>query len=145
ATTLQNIEDFVLDGGTFLSVTTDDGTVAAGATLTIDASAQTTAFVFDGSAETDGQFTVIGGKGDDTLTGGAGADTFHLELGGADTANGGDGNDRFFMGASFTASDQIEGGAGFDTVYVNGNTAVAFTATTITDVERLVLGAGHSY
>jgi Ca2+-binding RTX toxin-like protein len=144
-TTLQNVEDFILDGGSFLAVITADGTVAAGATMTIDASAQTTAFLFDGSAETDGSFNVIGGSGDDNLTGGAGADTFHLELGGVDTASGGGGNDRFFMGASLTAADQIEGGAGFDTVYVNGATAVTFTATTITDIEKIVLGAGHSY
>ncbi len=144
-TTMQNVEDFVLDGGTFLGLVTDDATVAAGATLTVDASAQTTDFLFDGSAETDGRFVVIGGSGDDDLTGGAGADTFHLENGGTDTVHGGGGADRFFMGASLNSADQIEGGAGIDSGYVDGGAAVTFTATTLTDVEQIVLGAGHSY
>jgi len=146
-TTLQNVEDFVLDGGSFLGVTTDDGTVAAGATLTIDASAQTTAFFFDGSAETDGRFNVIAGSGDDNLTGGAGADTFHLEHGGTDTASGGDGNDTFYLGGTFTSADQIDGGAGIDTVVLDGmgDDAIGFTSTTMTNIEKLVLDPGHFY
>ena len=97
ASTLQHVSDFVIDSGSFLAVTTDDGTVAAGATMTFDASAVNT-FFFDGSAETDGSFVVIGGAGEDTLTGGAGADSI---TGGAaaDALAGGGGADVFHYGA----------------------------------------------
>jgi Ca2+-binding RTX toxin-like protein len=145
STTVLGVEDFILDTTTALGITTDDATVAAGATMTFDASKVANGFFFDGSAETDGQFIVIGGAGDDTLTGGANGDAFHLEKGGNDTASGGGGNDHFFLGAKFNAADQIDGGAGFDTVTLNGGAAVFFDATTMTGVERLLLSAGHSY
>ena len=128
ATTMQNVEDFVINSGSFMAVITDDATVAAGATLTVNASAVTGAFTFDGSAETDGQFNIIASSGNDTLTGGAGNDTFR-------------------MGANFTYQDQIDGGAGIDTVILNGmgDDEIPFTATTMVNVEKLVLQSGHVY
>ena len=128
ATTMQNVEDFVINSGSFMAVITDDATVAAGATLTVNASAVTGAFTFDGSAETDGQFNIIASSGNDTLTGGAGNDTFR-------------------MGANFTYQDQIDGGAGIDTVILNGmgDDEIPFTTTTMVNVEKLVLQSGHVY
>jgi Ca2+-binding RTX toxin-like protein len=144
STTIQGVEDFILDVTTSLGITTDDATVAAGATMTFDAS-KVIGFFFDGSAETDGSFNIIAGAGDDELTGGAQADTFHLEKGGNDTVSGGGGNDHFYLGAKLTAADQIDGGAGFDTVLLDGGAAVVFGATTMVGVERMLLAAGHSY
>ncbi len=69
-------ETLKLDDGTGYGLTTNDGNVAAGATLNVDASALTgTNFlVFNGSAESDGGFNIIGGAGNDVLTGGNGLD-----------------------------------------------------------------------
>ena len=50
--------------------------------------------VFNGAAEKDGSFNIRGGKGADTLTGGAGDDQICGALG-ADTLRGGGGNDQF--------------------------------------------------
>jgi Ca2+-binding RTX toxin-like protein len=146
STTISGVEDLVLGSASNLSITTNDGTVAAGATMTFDAS-RVNGFSFDGSAETDGRLNIIGGTGNDNLTGGANADTFHLEQGGADSALGGGGNDTFYLGSAFTAQDTIGGGAGTDTVILagTGTPSVTFSSTTMTGVEKLVLGSGHSY
>jgi hypothetical protein len=75
----------------------DDGNVAAGETLIVNGSSladpdQTISI--NGSDETDGNLYLLGGAGNDVLTGGDGADTL---FGGArgDTLTGGDGNDVF--------------------------------------------------
>jgi hypothetical protein len=72
------------------------------------------------------------------LTGGAQADTFDLTRGGTDTVHGGDGNDTFTLGATLTAAD---GGTGIDTVSLDGDysAGLTFTATTLTNVESLIL------
>ena len=96
ATTITNVETLKFANiGVTINITTNDANVASGATLTVDASAITTtggAFIFDGSAETDGHFAFIG-SGDSqgtVLTGGALSDTFTL-------------------GVDFTASNTING------------------------------------
>src|SRR6185369_12053180 len=49
-------------------------------------------------------------------------------------------------GAAFSANMQIEGGTGFDTVVLSGNTTnVVFTATTMTGIERIQMEDGFSY
>ena len=130
ATTLQNVEAITLGAGFNYSITTDDGTVAAGQNLSVDASAISgnKTLTFNGAAEQDGNFDVIAGAGLVTLTGGAG-------------------NDSFTMGANLTTADKITGGAGFDTVSLNGDYSSGLTlgATTITGVEDIALTAGHSY
>src|SRR5882762_6560976 len=85
ALTVRNIETIQLgdaDGngaGGLFGFVTDDATVAAGRTLTLDARflVQSGSVTFDGSAETDGHFILLGGNGDngDRLTGGALGDT----------------------------------------------------------------------
>src|SRR6201999_4432542 len=106
-----NIEVLQLTG-TGYNITFADVTVAAGATLTIDASAMTTAITLNGAAETDGSFAMIGGTGNDVLTGGAMADSFDLSHGGSDTVHAGGGDDTFTMGTGFNTSDTLDGGAG---------------------------------
>jgi Ca2+-binding RTX toxin-like protein len=90
---------------------------------------------------------IHGTSGDDTLTGTSGNDVFDVEQGGNDTVSGLGGNDVFNFGAAFTSADSIDGGAGTDTLKLNGDYsgAVAFTATTMVNVEKIVVAAGHSY
>jgi Ca2+-binding RTX toxin-like protein len=80
---------------------------------------------------------VIGSAHNDTITAGAGANTIS-GLGGDDT---------FIFGGNLTAADQVNGGAGNDTVRLNGDysAGLTFNATTMVNVETLHLSAGHSY
>ncbi|HEX8366910.1 MAG TPA: Ig-like domain-containing protein [Allosphingosinicella sp.] len=93
------------------NVSTHQSNVAAGQNLVVDASSLLAGerVTFNGSAETDGSFTITGGADADTLTGGALADTI---LGGA-------GNDTLTGGAG---ADRLEGGLG-DDVFVVDSTA----------------------
>ena len=104
------------DGGN-LSVTTTDALVSSGQTLFFDASALSAGHTlyFDGQAETNGQFSVTGADGNDTLKGGAlddnldgglGSDLLHGK-GGDDMLAGGEGNDTIDGGAG---ADNIDGG-----------------------------------
>ena len=65
----------MLGAGFNYALTEDDGNVAAGETLTVNASvlgaANTAKFI--GTAESDGKFVFLGGAGDDVFKGGAGA------------------------------------------------------------------------
>jgi len=94
-----------------------------------------------------GNDTFTGSASADNFSGFAGNDTFNLSQGGNDTASGGAGNDAFNFGGALTASDKIDGGAGTDTLNLNGNysAGVTFNATTVLNVEKIVLAAGHNY
>jgi Ca2+-binding RTX toxin-like protein len=100
-----------------------------------------------GSAETDGNFIVIGGTGDDELTGGALGDTLDLSAGGNDTANGGGGGDAFNMLDKLTASDVLDGGADNDSLNVDGDysAGMTFGAMTAVNFEGMAAAAGHDY
>ena len=146
--TLVGIERITLAAGHDYDLTSDDGTVASGDVLTVGGSKLQAgdSLAFNGAAETDGRFLFQGGAGDDTLTGGAGADTFNLALGGIDSANGGQGNDRFTLGAAFTAADSVDGGLGQDSATLAGNySAFVFGASTLVGVETLTLAGGFDY
>ncbi|HEX3675432.1 MAG TPA: calcium-binding protein, partial [Rhizomicrobium sp.] len=153
ATTMVNVERIIVDAGYDYSLTSDDATVAAGHTLFVNGAplGAGNTLTFDGSAETNGNFTLEGGAGNDVLTGGAGNDTFRLEHGGEDTANGGTGNDTFLMGAAFDAGDSINGGSYLagerDTVVLDGDYSAGVTmgAETVANIQELLFQAGHSY
>jgi len=149
ADTVASVETFRLTGGHSYDLTTDDGNVAAGQTLTVSGGGLGAGDVltFDGSAERDGSFALTGGAGDDVLTGGAKIDTFDLQKGGDDTVHGGAGNDVINAGGSLTAADSIDGGAGYDHLFLNGDysAGLTFNPTTIQSVEALQLVGGHSY
>lgn len=92
-----NVERVVLGQGAGFDykIGTVDATVAAGTTLTVDASALGTqqGLSFDGAAETDGSFFFKSGAGSDDLTGGAQRDIFSyfgsaLSSAARDTING---------------------------------------------------------
>ncbi|PSJ38125.1 hypothetical protein C7I55_19620 [Sphingomonas deserti] len=104
---LRGIEHLTLVGGTSYALAMADANVAAGALLSIDASALAAGETlrFNGSAERDGGFAVIGGAGTDFLEGGAGDDLLdggaggdHLEGGGGgDVLKGGLGDDTYIV------------------------------------------------
>jgi len=82
-------------------------------------------FTFNGSAETDAKFVVYGGKGVDTLTGGLGNDIF------------------FYAEERFASGDTVNGGAGYDGMFLRGNYTIDFNAPgytgLFTNVENLTL------
>ncbi len=148
---LRNVENMILGAGHNYDISVPDVSVAAGKTLTLDATALGSAneATFDGSAETDGHFVLHGGAGDDFLTGGDRSDTFFEHEGGNDTVGGGGGSDIINMGAALTSGDNINGGNGNDTVNVTGDytgaNALSINASSFRSIETLHLGAGHNY
>jgi Ca2+-binding RTX toxin-like protein len=110
------------------ALTTQDDLIASGVQVTFNASGllATENFTLNGSAETDGRFLMWAGLGIDTLTGGAGDDTFN------------------FAEDRWQAADKVVGGAGADTVMLRGNHTIAFSATALTGVETLSLTSGPS-
>jgi Ca2+-binding RTX toxin-like protein len=83
---------------------------------------------FDGSAETTTSIYLTAGAGVDVL-------------------KGGQANDHFVMRDHLTAGDSIDGGIGYDWLYLIGNysTGLSFAAATIKNIESLYFGAGNSY
>jgi Ca2+-binding RTX toxin-like protein len=154
-TTVVNVELIQLAAGHDYALTLDNGTNGAG--LTVDATALGAAnrLILNGAAETGYALTARGGAGDDTIVGGAGADLLQGSAGddllvsgaNADTLQGGDGDDVLDLGADFLATDRIDGGADLDTLKLSGNYAagISLSATTLVNVEAIVLAAGNSY
>jgi Ca2+-binding RTX toxin-like protein len=118
--TFQGVERLALytgtpgTGGTAFNytVTITDAVVAAGAELFVTAAslAANEVLIFDGSAETNGRFNVMGGAGADTIAGGVKND-FLFGGAGADTIFGLAGNDTLRGGLG---ADTIRGGFGRD-------------------------------
>jgi len=94
------------------SITTHDANFAAGVQAKINGSAllATENFTFNGSAETDASFVVYGGRGVDTLLGGNGSDIF------------------FFPENRFAPGDTVNGGPGYDGLFLRGNYTIDFNA-----------------
>jgi VCBS repeat-containing protein len=65
-------------------------------------------FYFFGSAETDADFLIYGGRGTDLLWGGQGNDIFFFDIG------------------RFAAGDKVEGGSGYDGLFLRGNYTLDF-------------------
>jgi Ca2+-binding RTX toxin-like protein len=128
AQNLVNVEKFVMYSSgdaanpNGYTITTVDQNVASGQQLLVVAASLQAGehLVFNGSAETDGSYTVMGGHDVDTITGGHGADRF-IAGGGADLLTGGAGNDVFQYNAvsdstaaatdtitDFSAGDKID-------------------------------------
>jgi Ca2+-binding RTX toxin-like protein len=106
-------------------ITTQDGNVAAGVQVIVDANRLRVGedFTFNGSAESDGRFFVWGGGGIDTLTGGSMNDVFY-----------------FGENLQFGASDVVNGGSGgTDQLGLRGNYTIAFGAGQLTGIESIGL------
>ena len=155
AKTLLNVEAILLAVGNSYKLTTNEATVAAGATLTVDGSALGAgdSLTFNGTKETDGSLILIGGAGNDVLSGGTYigvspvTNTFDLRQGGDDTVIGGfDVTNVANFGATFTAADRVQGHN--MTIVLDGDYtgahAVTMNATTML-VDTLKVSAGHSY
>ena len=95
-------------------ITTADATVASGKTLTISSASRTGTLNFDGSAETNGSFSITTGTGVDTIKGGAGADTITAGTG-ADTITGGLGADVIDLGSDTDVDAVMYAGGGYET------------------------------
>lgn len=126
---VSNVETINFAAGLAASTITygSDTTVAAGQTLTINASQAVGAITASFAAETDGQINITTGFGADAITGGTGNDTIDSGLG-ADNIAGGAGNNTITTGAgadTVTAADgnnTINTGADADQIHVgNGN------------------------
>jgi Ca2+-binding RTX toxin-like protein len=114
-----NLYDYVL--------TTNDANFAAGVQARINGAALLAGedFTFDGSAETNASFVVYGGRGKDTLTGGLSNDIF------------------FLAEERFTSGDVVNGGFGYDGMFLRGNYTIDFNAPgytgLFTSIENLTL------
>jgi Ca2+-binding RTX toxin-like protein len=108
-------------------ITTNDANFAAGVQARINGAALLAGedFTFDGSAETNASFVVYGGRGKDTLTGGLGNDIF------------------FFAEDRFTSGDVVNGGSGYDGMFLRGSYTIDFNAPgytgLFTSIENLTL------
>jgi hypothetical protein len=149
--TIKDFEKIVLDAGNSYTLTTNDGNVAPGTTLTVDASqlGASDTITFNGRYETDGHFSFVGGAGDNHLNGGNQSDIFDLTDASQYKVNGYFGNDTFDLGATLVSSDQVIGNRGTDVVMLDGDYtgahALTFGSTTMLTVETLQLAGGHSY
>ena len=104
-----------------------------------------------------GSDTISGGAGNDTLYGSAnskvyggdGNDVIYYTYSapGGITITGDAGNDAIDAFGNLTASDKIDGGAGADTLYLDGDysSGIVLGATTVINVESIRLAAGSSY
>jgi Ca2+-binding RTX toxin-like protein len=150
ATTVQGIEtisllaynDSTYGGAGALALayrlTIVDSTVAAGASMTLDARSLSAGDMvnFNGAAETNGSFTLLGGAGADTLTGGALAD-FIDGGSGADTMAGGKGDDVYIVSQSGDAvteaanegADEVRTGLASYTLGANVEKLTGLSAT----------------
>ncbi len=108
-------------------ITVSDANFTAGVQVKISGSALLPGedFTFNGAAEADARFVVYGGKGVDTLTGGLGNDIF------------------FYAEERFASGDTVNGGAGYDGMFLRGNYTIDFNAPgytgLFTNIENLTL------
>jgi hypothetical protein len=105
-------EQLIVAPGSDYVLSSTDEDVAAGELLTVVGTplGSGDSLDFDGSAERDGRFSLIGGRGSDHLTGGDGADMLYGG-GGGDTLTGGAGADVFHYDSASEST-----GAGYDTL-----------------------------
>ncbi len=131
---LTRIDRIVFQSDIAGQVTLGDDVVAAGRKLSVRGSELNTyGLLFDGSAETDGELSILGSLADDSMSAGAGADTLSGGQG-IDTLDGGGGADRIFGGAD---RDVMTGGAGVDVFLYGALTdSRRNTPDSITDLEE---------
>ncbi len=77
----------------------------------------------------------------ETISGLGGNDQLFLQQGGNDDARGGEGNDGIYFGAALDGSDRADGGAGIDTLAIQGGYA-NLVLSGVTNVEVLLAASG---
>ena len=125
--TLTNVEEIVFEAGNNYSLNTKDTTVAAGASLVVDASALASinSATVNGKSEKSSSIIFLGGAGHDVFTGGGGADVLIGDLG-ADILAGGKGANVFVYASAEESPLQTSFGA----IDVTGDdTLIKFQAT----------------
>jgi Ca2+-binding RTX toxin-like protein len=85
---------------------------------------------------------INGTPGNDVLLGSEDPDSFTLQDGGDDSASGAGGNDGFYFGGALTAADSVDGGAGSDTVALQGDYAAGLTFGDLQGVETFLFLSG---
>lgn len=144
--TIVNCEALQMSPGDY-NVTMADGNIKAGAHFSVLASGATR-MTFDGSAETDGFFTMDTSAGDDILVGGQQADIISggtpFFSAGVDTVRGEGGDDLLQLFDDLTEDDRANGGDGFDRLTLKGDysLALALDNGTISNIELIDLDAG---
>jgi Ca2+-binding RTX toxin-like protein len=159
-TTMMHVETLVLTGGHSYDLTAANATVAAGETLTVDASGLTGSdtVAFHADAETNGRYVFRGAPVSEVFVGGAKGDTFYT-AGGNDLLYGNGGNDKVVYSGSGALT--FYGGDGIDTLDAHlatqqtswdlgddietfiggsGNDAVYFSDSTFSDTARTISG-----
>jgi Ca2+-binding RTX toxin-like protein len=154
AATFTGVETLLFEDAGDVNVRTVDANVAAGQQLFVraDALAAGTSFRFNGSAETNGSFSVLGDNGANVVAGGAGDDFINLANGssstggGVDVIAGGAGNDFITVATLFNGHDRFDGGTGSDTVNfdVGSATPIHFLDTTFTSIDSFFIDTGAS-
>ena len=174
---LTSVEAIQVSAGHSYNLTTTELNVSAGVTMKVDASALGAAdvFTFNGEAETNGNFTITGGAGNDTIRDGGissnvhagdgndtiygmasghqtvfgegGNDFFSMQSASSATFSGGDGNDTVGTGSFLVNTDNLDGGAGSDEIDMGAGYAggFVFKAHTISNVETLFLDLNQSF
>ena len=91
--------------------------------------------------------TFTGTAGNNVFPGTQSYDYYYLESGGNDTGSGRGGTDSFYMGAQLTAADSLNGGANYDTVYLDGDysSGLLLAGTTLQNIESIYFTPGNSY
>ncbi len=155
-----SIETVELTGDGNTSITLGSSGDAATSGLTITGADQTAAGsgdTIDVSSMTEA-VTINAGSGDDTITGGAGADTINAGSGddtitggaGADDLTGGAGDDTFkFATGDVATGETLADGSGTTTISTAGGGSVDFSALNsgdqaLTDVDDVLLQAGST-
>lgn len=132
---ITGIENIVTAGVTDvdLTLTLHDNNIAATKSMTIDASSLTTGKLkLTANAETDGQLVVIGGGAADSI--GGSASTSY-----GDNLSGGAGSDTFWMNTYLTSADTIVGGSGTNVLKASG-TLVDTAFTNVSQVQTFTVG-----
>ncbi|HYG46513.1 MAG TPA: pre-peptidase C-terminal domain-containing protein, partial [Allosphingosinicella sp.] len=89
--------------------------------------------------------TLTGNAAGNVVTAGSGNDGLHLWVGGGnDMVDAGAGMDNIFFGATLTSADVVNGGAGVDTLVVQGPYGSLTLTANITQIENLSILAGSN-
>jgi Ca2+-binding RTX toxin-like protein len=71
------------------------------------------------------------------------SDSYYGETGGNDRVYLGNGNDYFFFDGGFTAADRLDGGIGYDYLYLYRPATIAFASQTIRNIEAIYLNGTY--